>query len=411
VGEVGRRVTLVLVNCGGVVLGALPEYTVALPYWQEVSDVVAVAQQRFGVGVSVLRLLTAERAEPPGGAVTYLAELDGGPATEIRPIAGLRPPTPDEARLADQDEVLRLPYARPGGPDASVAWAIGHLPAGAVATQQRTWNLSAIWRLADPGGSAWLKQVPPFFAHEASVVGWVADAVPGGVPEVIATDPVGRRLLLRNVDGEDLYDSPVEVRARILALSHRIHLRSMDAVEDLVSAGVPDRRGQRLTSWASGTLEDHVRGHPASSLLLALPELIDAIEACGFPDVLVHGDLHPGNAIGSPSEPTLIDWGDSFVGHPGFDALRLTVGLDANDSVAMLASWASTWRSVAPGSDPERALPLLRVVECLRLAAVYADFVARIEPSESRYHAADVPTWLDRAVEAAADGGLVPGRR
>ncbi len=404
-GEAGRRVTLVLVDDGGVVRGALPEYEVAMPYWQEVSDVVAGAQQRFGLRVSVLRLLTAEQAAPHGGAVTYLGQLDRVPAPEVRRIAGLRPPTPEETRLAAQEEELRLPYARLGGPEASLTWALGHLPAGTVATQQRTWNLSAIWRLDGVGSSAWLKQVPPFFAHEGPVLGWVAAAVPGAVPDVVADDPLNRRLLLANVDGEDLYDSPVEVREQILVLSQRIHLSSIEATDGLVGLGTPDRRGQRLTSWAVGALEPHVGGHPASDLLRALPERMAAIESCGLPDVLVHGDLHPGNAIGSGSALALIDWGDSFVGHPGFDALRMTVGLDGPEAAALLASWSRSWRDFSPGSDPDQALALLRVVECLRLAAVYADFLAGIEPSERRYHAADVPEWLDRAVAAAVDEG------
>lgn len=77
---------------------------------------------------------------------------------------------------------LRQPWAEPGGPARSVAWATDELrrlgrPVTAVA-QQRTWNLSAIWRLETPPGPAWLKQLPPFAHHEPAVLTWLTTLPP-----------------------------------------------------------------------------------------------------------------------------------------------------------------------------------------------------------------------------------------
>src|SRR5439155_12353438 len=109
----GRTVTLVLVDPAGAVLGALPPFDVPLPYWQEAADVVAGARERFGVAVTVLRLLSADRPEPHGGAVTYLAEV-----SDRSPPPTLAPATVDAA-----PEPLRAAWASPGGPAASLAWA------------------------------------------------------------------------------------------------------------------------------------------------------------------------------------------------------------------------------------------------------------------------------------------------
>jgi aminoglycoside phosphotransferase (APT) family kinase protein len=106
----------------------------------------------------------------------------------------------------------------------------------------------------------------------------------------------------------------------------------------------------------------------------------------------VHGDLHPGNVRG-PDPLTVIDWGDSFIGHPAFDILRL-----AEDDAGLESDWADRWRRAVPGSDPGTALDLLRPVAALRNAAVYARFLANIEPAEHPYHTADVGEWLDRAL-------------
>ncbi|RQX47938.1 aminoglycoside phosphotransferase family protein, partial [Micromonospora chalcea] len=58
---------------------------------------------------------------------------------------------------------------------------------------------------------------------------------------------------------------------------------------------------------------------------------------------------------------------------------------------------ARRWRTDVPGSDPHRAVDLLRPVAPLRLAAVYAMFLAAIEPGEHPYHVHDVPAALARA--------------
>jgi hypothetical protein len=54
-----------------------------------------------------------------------------------------------------------------------------------------------------------------------------------------------------------------------------------------------------------------------------------------------------------------------------------------------------------PGSEPRRAVALMRPLAALWAAETYARFLAAIEPAEHPYHAADVPERLAAAVEAA----------
>src|SRR2546421_10431464 len=89
-GRCRRIVTLVLVDGTGAVVRALPPFELPAPWWQEASDVVAGARERYGVDVTVLRLLAAGRPVPHGGAVTYLAECPTGapgPAVPVDPAA------------------------------------------------------------------------------------------------------------------------------------------------------------------------------------------------------------------------------------------------------------------------------------------------------------------------------------
>ncbi len=329
------------------------------------------------------------------------------------------------AGLAGEDEPLRLPYARPGGPSESLAWARERLAGEYVSKQQRTWNLSAIWRLDRSGSSptnesqqpptVWLKQVPPFFAHEAAVLEWATRAVPGTTPPLLNAGPE-RRLLLGHVDGEDLYESGVAQRVEIVAVAHRIQRSSLVAIDELLTAGVPDRRGITMAQWIRAELgehADHVGAHRApdrvAGLLAGLDEQLRQASSCGLPDVLVHGDEHPGNAISHPGREmsqhgegtVLLDWGDSYIGHPAFDALRLGVGLPAEEAEQVVTAWVDAWQTAFPGSDPRKAVENIRKVEPLRLAAVYASFVRQIEPTERPYHAADVADCLDRALDVS----------
>ncbi|GGR73446.1 hypothetical protein GCM10010169_16860 [Micromonospora fulviviridis] len=387
-----RTVTLVLVDAAGRPLGALPPYDVPEPWWQQVGAIVDEARRRYGVDVAVLRLLAGDRPEPPGGHVTYLGEVTDPPAVPLTPAPVDLTPHP-----------LRAPYAEPGGPARSVDWATGELrrlgrPVTAVA-QHRTWNLSAIWRLDGPAGSAWLKQVPPFFRHEAAVLRWLGAAAPTTAPTLLAADDTGR-LLLDHVPGEDRYGADEAERAAVAAEHHAVQLRAAGDTAGLVAAGVPDLRGPALAGWIRDRLAPHDPA-AAADLLAGLDDRIDQVRDCGLPDTLVHGDLHPGNVRGDGTRGVVIDWGDAFVGHPAFDILRLTETLDPPVAGRLLDAWAARWRADVPGSDPERAVKLLGPVAHLRMAAVYAMFLAGIEPSEHAYHVLDVPACLERAAAAA----------
>ena len=389
----GRTVTLVLVDGGGAVLGALPPYEVPVPWWPEVADVVAGARERYGVDVRVLRLLDADRPVPHEGHVTYLAEVSVPPAIALSPA---------EADLSADPR--RAPYAEPGGPDASARWAVAALAALGVprttATQIKTWNLSAIWRLdADGVPVAWLKQVPPFFAHEAAVLSLVAGVAPGLAPPVLAVGDAGRTLLA-HVPGEDRFGAGADFCALVAEDIHPVQAHFAGRTAELLAAGVPDGRpdAAEIARVAEPYLHA-VDGLP--ELIEGLPGRLAAVAACRLPDTLVHGDLHPGNVRADGSgRRVIVDWGDATVGPAAFDILRLTAQLD--DPGPLIAAWADRWRQTVPGAEPERAVELLAPVEDLRSAAVYAGFLERIEPSEWPYHAADVPDRLRAAVARAA---------
>jgi Ser/Thr protein kinase RdoA (MazF antagonist) len=154
-------------------------------------------------------------------------------------------------------------------------------------------------------------------------------------------------------------------------------------------------------------VEEQLRALPARErsvlerLVETLPARVAAIDACGVPDALVHGDFHPGNVGGTVHHHRILDWGDSFVGNPLVDELAFTQRLPAQEARTARGWFLSAWRRITPGADPERAADLLRPVLPLLAAVVYDRFCAAIEPDERVYHRHDTVLMLRRAAAEA----------
>ena len=281
----------------------------------------------------------------------------------------------------------------------------------------RSWNLSSLWRLPTSSGVAWLKVVPPFFAHEGRMLARLDPAV---VPPLIAHD--GPRVLLEEVQGEDQYDAELPLLLRMVDLLVGLQVEWQSRTEELLSLGAADWRPEALGAMVAGTVERCAADLAApvarrlESLVASLPQRFADIASCGVPETLVHGDFHPGNVIGDEDRLVLLDWGDSGVGHPMLDQAAFVERLDDADRAVVTDRWAARWREAVPGCEPERAAALLEPVDALQRAAVYLMFLDNIEPSERVYHAADPAEWLERAaasVEARAcrpELGMFGGR-
>jgi hypothetical protein len=400
VSDEGRRATVVLTD-GERVLGVLPPVPLSMPWWPEAADVVAAVRQQHGVDITVLRLVDAPRDRQWGGAVTYLAETEQRPPRSLEPWSGDDP-------LAEHP--LRQEWARPGGPARLLGWAEGRLAEHGIhltgpAEQMRSWNLSGIWRLPTTSGPVWLKAVPDFFAHEGAVMEW---AGPRAVPPLHGW--TRGRVLMAEVPGGPNHETrgaALEPMARLLT---EVQERSLGRLDELRALGVPDRRLPLVQRSIEAVVEAQAPaltpGERAvvTRLVDTLPERAAAIDACGVPDALVHGDFHPGNVGGTAPDHRILDWGDSFIGNPLIDEFAFVQRLDQRDAASAREWFLTAWRRIAPGSDPERAVELLRPVLPLLAAVVYARFCAAIEPDERVYHRQDVVAMLRRA---AVEGSTV----
>ena len=304
----------------------------------------------------------------------------------------------------DPDEPLRASWARPGGPAEDLAWAdaaleLARTPRVAPAVQVRSWNLSSLWRLPTTRGAAWLKVVPPFFAHEGAILAALgADRV----PEVLASD--GARTLLAEIPGDDLYGVSGERLLSMVDLLVDLQTAWVGRVDDLLEMGLPDWRRDALTV-ALTDLVARWRGRLPEAVEVGLDGLLDGfaarwdhIDACGLPDTLVHGDFHQGNLRSAgPGHLVLLDWGDSGIGHPMLDQSAFLDRLSPADRQAVRQRWTTRWHREVPGCDPDRAASLLAPIGAFRRALIYQRFLDGIEPDERIYHAPDPADWLEQA--------------
>ena len=403
--------------CGddGSVLGQIPTPVVVAPrWWPEVDSVVTAVRERFGLVVTVLRLLTTD-SDVAGGEVAYLAQIRSGPPTQTAPPHG------SVAAALDSDATHRLWWAEPGGLDHLPAWVDAALRAhGRRRTgplrQRKTWNLSVVVTAPTDGGDVWFKATPPFLADEGGVIRRVAGADPDLVPVLLAHDPGRRAILMDHVAGQDQFGLTDEAVAEAMVRRWvAVQAALVDDVEHALSLGGRDLRAVSLPAEAEDLVgRPEVRAALTAEELTALetlvadlPRRLDDIAACGLPDTVLHGDMHPGNWRRDGDRLTLLDWGDVGVGNPMVDQ-RAFVERLADPALRERISglWAALWAELVPGGEPARAAYLLGPVAQLAAATSYQRFLDHIEATERVYHALDPADRL-RAAVAAASGPAV----
>ena len=398
-----RDVTLVLTD-GVEVFGILPPFRVPTPWWADVAVVIEAAHELTGQDVSILRLLrTSTSSSSMGGDVTYLAEVTRPPGRRLLAWTGPDPLAP---------ELHRAWWAQPGALAGALAWAKAELATSGIdvieARQQRTWNLSVLVQLETTDGLVWLKAVPRFLADEGFVLRHLSSlgSAVGMLPTVLAHDPARSLVLLADIPGFDLWDASatevVQLAERLVSLQREGHDRGLP---DVVGPEVADRTVPTLAAELESLAHDglpHGKLDPglavgAAQLAAELPALLSPFDV--LPDVLVHGDPHPGNWRATRhGGRVLLDWGDVAVANPFADIGPLLARLLPADAHATRSS-VSTMVAEAYGvEDLAAATAVLPVFREVTGAIIYGRFCRNIEPAEQVYHRDDVTSCLRRAL-------------
>ncbi|MGW6918377.1 phosphotransferase [Kitasatospora sp. NPDC054939] len=410
----GRTVTVHLTHRGDY-LGTVGPFEVDEGWWSSVGPVVQHTTAEVGVPVAVSRLAAAEGGDGgSGGHVTYHAEA-------LRQPADRTPRRPDAAVAALLGPAERRSgWATPEGLRAALDWAEAALaavgrPAVGDVRQVRTWNLSGLFRYATGQGDAWLKATNPAFnAAEADAIALLAGADVALAPTVLAADSERGLLLLDHIPGDDCWGPSAETVADVVprlvaaqaalaadgrAAGARLRRRTLSDLVAQVGALLDGEAGTELTP---AELAD------ARALADRLPALVAELDACGLPDTLVHGDLHPGNWRSDGRSAVVVDYADSYYGHPVFDGLRPRDYVSDACWEQFAGLWVAAWAEHVPGSDPARALALAQPLYHLAFAVRYQEFLDHIEISERPYHEGDPAREIRAALACAPAADASP---
>ena len=318
------------------------------------SEIVPHIQRTLGLETAFLRF--AARREHDDGAVELLLAFDA-PATEWSPTP---PATWQPLEEADADGLIdrgfalavrqwldeasgapvpekRSPWARPGWLASAAEWVGSQVDVRGAPELVQQWPLSAVYRFRTPEGSLYLKAAFALFTAEPAITERIACEHPGIAPDVVAVERERGWLLMRefssDLAGDDRSRWP-DVYRTVSAIQRSWVGRT----DELTALGAPSRA------------LDLLRAETGSQPVLAC---LDHLESFAVPETLVHGDLHPWNAVVEPHGIRLIDWSDAAVAHPFVElATVLWEPMADDEHAAIVDAYLEPWAGLLP---PRRA--------------------------------------------------------
>jgi hypothetical protein len=330
------------------------------------------------------------------------------------------------------------PWADPGWAAEAGTWLAAAMerlgrPLTGPPEEVRSWELACVLRAPTTTGDVYLKaNAPsPAFVNEGVVMGTLARLFGDLVPAPLAVD-AGRGWLVLDDFGAELgWDVPLEEVEEVARAFARLQVEATAHVEELLAAGVHDRRLDRLAAEAVAWLPAlEATGHlpgidratwlsagEMAALTAAVPRLRAACaELAGHavPPSLVHGDLHLANVARGPRGYRFFDWTDACVAHPFLDLPTMRRGSafaeDDDQAEAELrerlrAAYLPEWASFEPPGRLARAWELAAPLGALHQAIGYRSMAARLRASADLHMAQSTAWWLRRVLAGLAAGG------
>ena len=167
---------------------------------------------------------------------------------------------------------------------------------------------------------------------------------------------------MADIPGDDRYDATGEELLDMVDALVAIQRAWAGRTEELLALGLPDWRSPFLSTAIADVIDrtaDQLTVGERATLdgfLADLAARLAAVEDCGLPDTLVHGDFAPGNVRGDgrTAPMTLLDWGDSTVGQPLLDRPAFLDRTPAGEAATIRAHWEARLACVVPGRRRQR---------------------------------------------------------
>ncbi len=426
-----------------VTTGAIPalhEVRVLERFYPEIEEFVDVTTQKLGVSVRVLRcldrgsldagrprvysLLTSDDGERLGDGLRWIDAADfchlGGLhysqiaaiQRECERVSGPRPESP------------AVPWEWPGEWESDVReWVNGHIesqyPVEQVTfTPIRSWSVSCVVRVEVTTGTGserlYFKASPKFFSREAALTRIVAGRFPEFSPRLRAVDVERGWMLMEDlgdltlgdVDSLDMWLDAMRILARVqLGFAKDDSLLAEVGLERRTTSAILDT----LRDWAEGPAELGLRYEAQRTekalerivpYLKLVGELCETVDSVALPQTLDHGDLDAGNIFVREGAPVIMDWSDSSISIPFFDAALIP---QVSRNPVLADAYLEEWKGYAPDDSQRVAFEASRPIAALERAFHYhRNIVAHLE-----YPSVDLQvleSYIPDLLNLAADG-------
>lgn len=415
----------------------LPEVLVPNRFYPEIEEFVRAASDAIGVQLSPLRCLDDGNVEEGRPRLYSLLTSKSGQelrdgfrwaaSGEIEAVGGLCDSQVVSAQLerdrmyGDVPELPAVPWEWPGGWGHEAREWISDQVGSEITQEQlrvtpvRSWSISSVARVefgaATGPGRLYYKASPRFFSEEAAVTAEVAARFPEISPGIVAVDRSRGWMLMEDLgnvtlgaaDSVDIWCEAMRALARV-QIEFADNTRLLDRMN--LERRCTSTIGSTLRRWVSDpdNLDlEYVSERTQKALRRLEPHvelvdlLIEQIDASGLPRTLNHGDLDAGNVFVRNGAPVLMDWSDSSVSCPLFDA-ALIPQVSRNPFLA--TSYLSEWTDFASLEHLQDAFEASKPIAALERAFHYRrNIVAYLtHPSvDLRVLEAYIPELLDQA--------------
>ena len=392
---------------------ALPEVHVLDRFYPEIEELVHAVARILGVEVRVLRCLERGNLEE-GRPRLYSLEASGNGDSLSN---GFRWTCVEEVcrpggRDDSQTDLIRLecerinrsperpvvPWEWPGAWGCEAReWVLGHVESlysaeKVTLTPVRSWSISSVVRAdveSEVGSERlYFKASPTFFSREIALTDVVAERFPGISPKLVAMDAERGWMVMEDLgdltlgaaDSVDLWCDAMRALARVqigFADDARVlegmglELRSTSVIPGTLREWSQDPVGLGLGYEAERTEKALRRLSPYFGLVDDLCALVDS---AGLPRTLAHGDLDSGNIFVRNGVPVIMDWSDSSISNPLFDAV-LIPQVSRNPDLAV--TYLEEWTEFAPSDRLEEAFEASKPIAALERAFHYHRNIVR----------------------------------
>ena len=268
-------------------------------------------------------------------------------------------------------------------------------------------------------GELFFKAVAGINAAEPAVTALLAKRFPNMVPAVLATDP-GRGWMLQRDGGRSLRSLTrgTDDLARwepLMRAFARMQIDAAGILDALLAAGLEDRRLGHIPALYDALVDsprllgaEHPDGIPEAELAAMrtrrgeVREFCDHLAAYQVPDTIRHDDFHANNIMVDGERYGVIDWGESYAGHPFgslFMALRYAAYLCdlQDDHPALLAlrdAYLEEWTAFEPLPRLVEAYGHAARLQALSRALTWGDFMVSVDVALMPEYEGSAEYWL-----------------